>query len=79
MTNQYSLLAYYVHSCLESVRKELTVTVGTTVENFREAPKNKHYCDLIFKHSLSRWNYELSNNQMCNGINLFLKCYFSQN
>ena len=75
MTEKYFLLTYFVHSYLESVRKQLVVNLNTTVENFQEQPENKKHCDLIFKYTLSQWNYELSYNQLANGINLFLKSY----
>ena len=75
MTDKYFLLMYYVHSYFETVRNELMITEDTTVENFRDWVINNKHCDLICEYSLSQWNYELSNNQLCNGINLFLKTY----
>lgn len=66
---------YYVHSCLEMVRNHLEVDENTTVENFQESERNKAWTDKIFKESLDKFNYELSHNQVCNGINLFLKAH----
>lgn len=79
MTDKYALLMYYVHSYLESVRHELKITKDTTVENFRDNPENEAHCKLVFDHSLSQWNYELSYNQIANGINLLLKSWAKQN
>ncbi len=75
MTEKYTLLIYCIHSALESHRKELKVTIDTTVENFRDKPENEAMCKTIFDNILIQWNYELSNNQMCNGINLFLQAW----
>jgi hypothetical protein len=70
MTEKYTLLMYYVHSYLESVRDELKITKDTTVENFRNQPENETHCKKVFDHSLTQWNYELSYNQIANGVNL---------
>lgn len=74
LSDKYLLLPYYVHSYLESVRHELIFTDATTVENFRENEANEKQCQIVFEHSLTQWNYELSWNQVANGIALFLKC-----
>ena len=73
MTDKYTLLMYYVHSYLESVKGELYYNQDTTVENFADNKINEKHCSEIFKHSLAQYNYELSYNQVANGINLFLK------
>jgi uncharacterized protein YpuA (DUF1002 family) len=75
VSDKYTLLVYYVHSYLESVSNELVVTKDSTVENFRDNKVNEAHCSKICKHSLTQYNYELSNNQVCNGINLFLKSW----
>lgn len=79
MSDKYRLLMYYVHSYLESVRTELKITKETTVENFREQPENEAHCKKVFEHSLTEWNYELSYNQVANGINLLLQAWAKQN
>jgi PP-loop superfamily ATP-utilizing enzyme len=79
MTEKYTLLMYYVHSYLERVRHELKITKDTTVENFREQPENETHCKIVFEHSLTQWNYELSYNQVANGINLLLQAWAKQN
>jgi PP-loop superfamily ATP-utilizing enzyme len=61
------------------VRHELKITKNTTVENFRESPENEKHCQRIFEYSLTEWNYELSYNQVANGINLLLKSWAKQN
>ena len=73
MTKQYHLMTYAVHSFLESNRNELFVDENTTVENFQDNPVNDQKCLDIFKYTLENYNYELSNNQVCNAINLFLE------
>lgn len=73
MTDKYFLLMYYVHSYLESVRDELKIDENTTVENFSDQPKNEFHRNKVFEYSLTQWNYELSCNQVSNGINLFLE------
>lgn len=73
LSDKYLLLCYYIHSYLESVKSELDYGPKTTVENFRESAKNEKHCKLVFDHSLSQFNYELSWNQVANGIDLFLK------
>jgi hypothetical protein len=73
MTDKYTLLMYAVHSTLEQNRNELEYTESTTVENFRESEKNNFKCLEIHKWVLEAYKYELSWNQMCNGINLFLE------
>jgi hypothetical protein len=75
MTDNYYLLVYYVHSYLESVKAELIFNKKTTVENFRLNKENDRHCNLIFDYCLTQWNYELSYNQVANGINLFLKAH----
>jgi hypothetical protein len=79
MTDKYYLMQYYIHSYLESVKAELKITPDTTVENFRDQPENEAHCKKIFEHSLSQYNYELSYNQIANGINLLLQCWAKQN
>ncbi len=74
-SDKYTLLVFYVQSCLIAVRKDLIVTPATTVENFQDDKKNAGICQGIFKSALDQYNYELSHNQMCNGINLFLKAF----
>jgi hypothetical protein len=71
-TRTYVLIMYMIHSALESYKRELIITEDTTVENFDEAPENKKITDMIFKTTLESYNYEISHNQMCNGINLLL-------
>lgn len=71
-TDKYLLLMYYINSYLETVRSELKINKDTTVENFREQPENEAHCKKICEYSLTQWNYELSYNQVANGINLFL-------
>lgn len=78
MTEKYTLLMYYVHSYFESVRQELKITKDTTVENFREHPENEIHCKKVFEHSLTQWNYELSYNQIANGIKLLLQAWANQ-
>lgn len=73
MTEKYHLLIYYVHSYLESVKNQLHYDENTTVENFRNNSVNNKHCLDAFAASLNQWNYELSWNQVANGINLFLK------
>jgi len=73
MTEKYHLLIYAVHSFLESNRNELFVDENTTVENFQKNPINNKKCMDVFKYTFENYNYELSNNQVCNAINLFLK------
>ena len=72
MTDTYKLLIYYVHSELELIKNNLEVDENTTVENFQHRQVNKNICTQIFKATLDFFNYELSHNQMCNGINRFL-------
>jgi hypothetical protein len=62
-----------VHSYLESVKDQLIINDSMTVENFREIPGNSTHCDNVFEYTLAQFNYELSYNQIANGINLFLK------
>ena len=76
-TDKYFLLIYFVHSYFETVRNELNITNETTVENFRKNNINEKHCKMICEYTLSQWDYELSNNQLCNGINLLLKCWAS--
>lgn len=73
LREKYIMLIYCVHSYLESVRHELIVTDKTTVENFRDEEVNKNHCLRVHKFTLENYNYELSNNQVCNAINLFLE------
>jgi hypothetical protein len=73
-SDKYFLLIYFVHSYLESVKKDLVYDKSTTVENFRDHEPNNAHCLLIGKHSLTQWNYELSWNQVAQGISLFLRC-----
>jgi|WetSurMetagenome_2_1015567.scaffolds.fasta_scaffold411324_2 hypothetical protein len=73
MSEKYHLLIYYVHSYLESVRTELHYDEKTTVDNFRDNPVNNKHCLDAFSAALTQWEYELSWNQVANGINLFLK------
>lgn len=79
MSDKYLLLVYYVHSYLETVKHELKIDKTTTVDNFRNQPENETHCKKIFEHSLSQWNYELSYNQIANGINLLLETWAKQN
>jgi hypothetical protein len=76
MSTNYYLMMYYVHSYLESVKSELKFDKNTTVENFRAVPENDAHCKKVFEYGLSQFNYELSHNQVCNGINLLLKSHF---
>lgn len=78
MTEKYTLLIYYVHSYFQSVINELKITENTTVENFREQPENEAHCKKVAEHSLTQWEYELSYNQIANGINLLLKSWQKQ-
>lgn len=73
MSEKYHLLIYFIHSRLISFRKELLFNQNTTVENFRKQPCNEAVCDAIFREAIMHFGYELSHNQMCNGINLFLQ------
>lgn len=75
MTEKYLLICYYVHSYFETVRSELVVTPQTTVTNFRENHVNDEHCRKIHHHVLTSFEYDLSNNQLCNGIDLFLKSW----
>jgi hypothetical protein len=77
MTEKYRLLVYYVHSYLESVRGELKITKDTTVENFREDPDNESHCKRVFTYALKQFDYELSNSQVSNGINLLLIAWYN--
>lgn len=79
MSDKYIFLIYYVHSYLESVRDELHITKDTTVENFRKNPENERHCILVIDHALAQWEYELSYNQIANGINLFIKAWKASN
>lgn len=63
----------YIHSELEMNRSHLTVDENTDVENFETYPNNKKLCREIFDTALKKHNYQISHNQMCNGINRFLK------
>ncbi len=75
LTEKYKLLMYTVHSLLEQWRDELSFShLTTTVENFQDVTVNRDVCRKISALILEHFNYELSHNQMCNGINLFLKC-----
>ena len=51
----------------------MVVDGKTTVDNFRENKTNNDKCLEIHKFVLDNFNYELSWNQLANGINLFLK------
>lgn len=74
MSDKYYLLMYYVASYFQSVKGELYFDSKTTVENFqKDGGVNGRHCDLICQHSITQWSYELSTNQLCNGINLFLE------
>jgi len=73
LSEKYKLLIYVVHSCLESNRNKLVVDGKTTVDNFRENKTNNDKCLEIHKFVLDNFIYELSWNQLANGINLFLK------
>ncbi len=77
-SEKYTLLMYYVHSYLESVRAELKITDETTVDNFRNAQENERHCNIIFQYCLKQWEYELSYNQVANGIDLLLKARTKQ-
>ena len=79
MTEKYKLLMYAVHSCLENNRKDLIIDQHTTVDNFRNNEVNEKYCLEIHKWALDNWDYDLSWNQMANGINLFLKAHKKAN
>lgn len=72
MTEKYTLLIYVVHSCLEHKRGEIIVSKETTVENFRDNQTNNQVCLDIHKWVLENFKYDLSWNQMANGINQFL-------
>lgn len=72
MSEKYKLLIYVVHSCLENFRSELVVDDSTTVDNFRKNNTNNEKCLEIHKWVLDNFDYELSWNQIANGINLFL-------
>ena len=73
---KYYLLIHYVHSYLHSVSDKLKIidvnNELTSVDNFRKEPVNEFHCQKIFEICESEFNYELSWNQMANGINLFL-------
>ena len=71
-TREYNAMMYVVHSGLESQRSKLTIQSDTTVENFSSQGDNEKVVMTIFNWCLENMNYELSNNQICNGINLFL-------
>ena len=71
--DKYILLMYYIHSELELIKDKLEFDSNTTVENFQHRQVNKNICSQIFKNTLEYFDYELSHNQMCNGINRFLE------
>lgn len=71
----YNLMIHYVHSELEMLKDKLIVNEQTTVENFETASINKQLCLDIFNKALSHYNYELSYNQFCNGVHLFLESH----
>lgn len=71
-SDKYILLMYFVHSMLESRKNELVFDENTTVENFRENEINNKKCLDIHEICLTHYDYELSWNQIANGINLFL-------
>lgn len=73
MSDKYLMLMYVIHSLLETNRKELEITETTTVENFRESEKNNSKCLDIHNWILENFKYELSWNQIANGINILLK------
>ena len=79
MSDKYFLLMYYVHSYFETVRDELTINENTTVENFQKHEKNKNHCDLIQKHAGTQFLYDLSYNQLANGIILFINSWRKNN
>jgi len=79
MTRLYNFAMYTAHSLLEQRKDEIEINEQTTVENFRDVENNKDICHAIFEHMLNEKNYELSNNQMCNAINLFLRCRNHEN
>jgi hypothetical protein len=73
MTKSYTLFMYYVHSYLESVRGKLHIDENTTVENFQDNATNRRHCEFVCEYAISQYSYELSYNQLANGINLFIK------
>jgi hypothetical protein len=73
LSDKYYLLCYYVHSYLESVKQHLAYDSKTTVESFMESRVNGKYCNLVHECALAQFHYELSYNQICNGVDLFLK------
>ena len=73
MTEKYKLLINVIHSHLELNRSKLIIDNLTTVENFRDNEINNQKCLDIHKFILAEYHYELSWNQVANGINLLLK------
>ena len=73
MTREYLVSMHVVHSSLESDSSRLSVSHITTVENFRDIEINNVVCLEIHEWVLKQYNYELSWNQVCNGVNLFLQ------
>jgi hypothetical protein len=55
------------------MRDEITVDENTTVENFQNNEQNKKICKLICDSIISELNYEISFNQLANGILMFLR------
>jgi len=70
----YTLVISSVHSSLELNRKRIVVDENTAVDSFRKNKENDKLCLEIFTYFLENHNYEVSWNQMSNGINLFLEC-----
>lgn len=73
LSDKYKLLCYLVRSCLEDCKNDLVFNKETTVDNFRNNELNNAKCVEIYEYVLDSFQYELSWNQMANGINLFLK------
>lgn len=66
---------YYVHSYFESIRCHLNIDSKTTVDNFQDDAFNKYHVNQIMHHVRTQFDFELSKNQLKNGIDLFLKSY----
>lgn len=72
MTEKYTLLIYMVHSFFEMNRNHLIVDDNTTVENFRDIETNRQKCLEIESLISNNFRYDISWNQLANGIKLFL-------